>query len=128
MHSREQHPRALDQLALQSMQLSKEERSSANDIAKAIIDSSKNPGASPKLASKDEPVDVSTLIATSLPSHKPSISAEGALAGESNRCVFVCVLGGVGWMCCDLCSIVHCLCEACVHELHGVVVHTSHAC
>ena len=107
MHSREQHPRALDQLALHSMQLSKEERSSANDIAKAIIDSSKNPGASPKLASKEEPVDVSTLVATSHPSHKPSISAEGALAGESDRCVFVCA----GWGGVDV------LCTACVRPV-----------
>ena len=114
LQGRDQHPRALDQLALQSMQLSKEERSSANDIAKAIIDSSKNPGASPKLASKEEPVDASTLIATSLPSHKPSISAEGALAGESDRCVFVCVCW-VGWGGCVVIYVA--LCTACVRPV-----------
>ena len=87
MHNREERPRALDQLALQSLQLSKEERSSASDIAKAIIKSSKNPDASPKLSSKGEPVDTSALTVSSLPSHKSSMSAEGSLAGDSDRCV-----------------------------------------
>lgn len=87
LHNREERPRALDQLALQSLQLSKEERSSASDIAKAIIKSSKNPDASPKLSSKGEPVDTSALTVSSLPSHKSSMSAEGSLAGDSDRCV-----------------------------------------
>ena len=91
MQSREEHPRALDQLALQSLQLSKEERSSANDLAKEIVMSSKNPGASTELPPKEEPVDIRALISASLSSRKSSASAEGSLAGESDRCVCVCV-------------------------------------
>lgn len=104
LQSHEERPRALDQLALQSLQLSKEERSSANDIAKAIIKSSKNPGASPELPSKKESVDIRAL---SLPSHKLSISAEGSLAGELDRC-------GCGWGCGGCCVIHVTLCTACV--------------
>lgn len=93
LQSREEHPRALDQLALQSLQLSKEERSSANDIAKDIVKSSKNPGASRELPSKEEPVDIRALISASLSSRKSSASAGslGSLAGESDRCACVCV-------------------------------------
>ena len=78
---------AFDHLVLQNQQLSKDDRLSAEEVAKEIRKASRNPNAGPEPPPKEEPFDLKDLLGGRKSSHQSSQtgSVEGLRTAESDR-------------------------------------------